>query len=88
MITRANGGTDAALAIEHQPAQRDLQIGAGDAADAAVAEQHGFFGAVAQQRVVDADGAVFVDDHRRALPFRRARESAGSASSCRRREIR
>ena len=67
MTMRANGGTDAALAVEHQPAQRDLQIGAGDAADAAVAEQHGLVGAVAHQRVVDADGAEFVDDRPRCL---------------------
>ncbi len=66
----------AALAIEHQAAQRDLQIGAGDAADAAVAEQHGLFGAVAQQRIVDADRAELVDDHRRALPFRRTQKAA------------
>ena len=61
----------AALAVEHEPAQRDLQIGARDAAQAAVAEEHGCLGAVAHQRIVDADSAELVDDHRGALAFRR-----------------
>ena len=61
----------AALAIEDKPSQRRLQIGAGDAAQAAVAEENGFLGAVAHQRVVDADSAELVDDHRGALTFRR-----------------
>ncbi len=59
-----------ALAIEHQTAQRRLQVGARDAADAAVAEQHSLLGAVAHQRVVDADGTELVDDDGGALPFR------------------
>ena len=71
---RRNGGTAAVLAIEHQAAQRRLQIGARDAADATVAEQHGFLGAVAHQRVVDADGAELVDDDGGALPFGRGEE--------------
>ncbi len=57
----------AALAVENEPAQRELQIAAGDAADAAVAEQNGFVGAAANKRVVDADGAELVDDDRRTL---------------------
>ena len=65
----------AVLAIEHQAAQRRLQIGARDAADAAVAEQHGLLGAVAHQRVVDADGAELVDDDGGALPFRRSQKA-------------
>jgi len=36
-----------------------LQIGSGDAADAAIAEQYRLFGSVANERVVDADGAEF-----------------------------
>ena len=61
----------AALAVEHEPAQRSLQIGAGDAAQAAVAEENGFLGGVAHQRIVDADGAELVDDHRGAVAFGR-----------------
>src|ERR1700722_1696735 len=65
----------AALAIEHQAAQRRLQIGARNAADAAVAEQHGLVSAVTDQHVVDADGAEFVDDDGGALPFRRGEKT-------------
>ena len=53
-----------------------LQIGAGNAAQAAIAEQHGLVGALAHQRVVDAGGAEFVDHHRGAL---RPPASPGSA---------
>ena len=45
----------AALALGDQAAQRLLQVGAGDAAQAAVAEQRGLVARVAHQRVVDAD---------------------------------
>ncbi len=65
------GGDFAALALDDHAAQRLLQIAARDAAHAAIAEQHGFVGARAHQRVVDAGRAEFVDHHRGALPFRR-----------------
>ena len=52
----------------HHAAQGLLQIGAGDAAQAAVAEQHGLVGARSHQRVVDADRAELVDDDRGAWP--------------------
>ena len=58
----------AALAVGDQPAQRVLQVGAGVAAQAAVAEQRDLVAAVAQQRVVDADRAELVDDQRGAAP--------------------
>ncbi len=61
----------AAVAVGHQPPQRVLQIGAGVAAQAAVAEQRHLVAALAQQRVVDALGAELVDDQRGALAFRR-----------------
>ena len=64
----------AALAIDHEIAQRVLQVGAGDAADAAVAEQRGLIGRAADQRVVDADRSVFVDDDGGAAAFRRRQE--------------
>ena len=66
----------AALALDHHAAQRALQIAARDAAQAAIAEQHRLVGALAQQRVVDAGGAEFVDHHRGALPLRRRQERA------------
>ena len=75
----AEVGQFAALALDHHAAQRLLQIAARDAAQAAIAEQHGLVGARAHQRVVDAGGAEFVDHHRGALPFRRRRESARSS---------
>ncbi len=66
----------AALAIEHELTQRLLQIGAGDAAQAAVADEHGLLGGVAHQRVVDADGAEFVDDDGGAGAFGRLQKAA------------
>src|SRR5580698_10329315 len=63
------------LAIEYQAAQCRWQIGARDTADAAVAEQHGFLGAVAHQGIVDTDGAELVDDDGGALPFRRGEKT-------------
>jgi hypothetical protein len=56
-------------------AQRNLQIGARGAADAAVAEQHGVFSGAAHQRIVDADGAEFVDDDSGAVSFRRCKKA-------------
>ena len=66
----------AAFAVGDQLAQRDLQIRAGVAADAAVAEQRDFVGARAQQRVVDADRAELVDDQCGVAALRRAEEAA------------
>src|SRR5579871_2333411 len=66
----------AALAVKNEPAQRQLQIGAGDAADAAIAKENGFFGAVANERIVDTDRAELVDDHRGAGAVRRLQEPA------------
>ena len=71
----AEFGNLAALALGHQPAQRDLQVGTGVAADAAIAEQHGLVGARPQQRVVDADSAELVDHHGGAASFRRRQEA-------------
>ena len=65
----------AALALDHHAAQRMLQVAARDAAQAAIAEQHGLVGAVAHQRVVDAGRAEFVDHHRGALALRRRQEA-------------
>ena len=50
-------------ALGHQIAQRHLQVGAGVAAQAAVAEQRHLIARSAHQRVVDADTAELVDDH-------------------------
>ena len=82
---RLEGGDFAALALDHHAAQRLLQVGARDAAQAAVAEQHGLVGRRAHQRVVDAGRAELVDHHRGALPLRRRRGSGAAAWSCRRR---
>ena len=54
------------LALRDQPPQRHLQIGARRAAEAAVAEQDGGICARAHQRVIDSDGAEFIDDDRSA----------------------
>ena len=78
----------AVFALGNKRAQRDLQIGAGIAAQAAVAQQGDLVGAAAQQSIVDADAAEFIDDDSGALPFRRWRGSGGSASSFPRRETR
>ena len=75
----------AALAVGDQLAQRDLQVRAGVAADAAVAEQRDLVGARAQQRVVDADRAEFVDDQRGVCGPPACRGSGAPAWSCRRR---
>ena len=66
----------AARALGHQAAQRHLQVGAGIAAEAAVAEQRDLVGAVADERVVDADGAVLVDHDRGVAALRRRQEAA------------
>jgi hypothetical protein len=73
--TRSNGGSGAAVAIHHQAAQRHLQIGARDAADAAVAQKRDLVGRSAHQRVVDADRAVFIDDDCGGAAFRRREEA-------------
>ena len=59
-----------AFAIDQKLTQCQLQIAPRDAADAAVAEQHGLLGAVAHQSIVNADDAEFIDNHRRSLPLR------------------
>jgi hypothetical protein len=64
-----------ALALEHEMAQRNLQIGARGAADAAVAEQHRVLARLAHQCVVDADGTELIDDDSGAVPFRCLQES-------------
>ena len=71
----AKVGQFAALAFHDHAAQRPLQIGAGNAAEATVAEQHGFVGAGAHQCVVNAGCAELVDHHRSALPCRRSQEA-------------
>ena len=68
----AEVGDLAAVAFHQHAAQRLLQIAARDAAQAAIAEQHGLVGAGADQRVVDAGSAEFVDDDGGAGAFRRA----------------
>src|SRR5215207_5266606 len=67
---------DAAVAVGNEAAQRDLQVRAGGAAEATVAEQHGLVGAVAQQGVVQADGAEFIHDHGGAVALRTLQKSA------------
>jgi hypothetical protein len=64
----------ALLALGHQPAQRDLQVGARIAAQAAVAEQTDLVSAGAQQHIVDADAAELVDDDGGARALRRRQE--------------
>ena len=71
-IGEAAGFDDDALKARHhaarpvgeQRAQRLLQVAAHRAAQATITEQHGRVARRAQQRVVDADFAVFVDDER------------------------
>ena len=65
-----------AVAFGDEPAQRHLQVAARDAAGAAVAEQHRRLGAVAHQRIVDADRAELVDDDGGAAPLRAREERA------------
>src|SRR5215203_2427902 len=67
---------DAPVAVRNEAAQRDLQVRAGGAAEATVAEQHGLIGAVAQQGVVQTDGAELVHDHGSAVPLRTLQKSA------------
>ena len=75
---RLKSGSLAALALDHHAAQHLLQVAARDAAQAAIAEQHGLVGAGAHQRVVDAGRAEFVHHHRGALAFRRRQERLSS----------
>ena len=65
----------AALALHHHAPQGLLQVAARDAAQAAIAEQHGLVGARAHQRVVDADGAELVHHHRGPCAFRRGEKA-------------
>ena len=65
----------ALVALGDEAAQRDLQIGAGVAAEATVAEERDLIGAGAQQRVVDTDTAELVDHDRRAFAFRRLQKA-------------
>ena len=64
-----------AIAFHHHAAQRLLQVAAGGAAQAPIAKQHGFIGARAHQRVVDARRAEFVDDDRGALSLWRCQKT-------------
>src|SRR5260370_5369213 len=61
---------DAALAVRDQAAQRYRKIGTDIAAEAAVAEERNIVARAAQQRIVDAGFAEFVDDDRRAGALR------------------
>ncbi len=67
---------DAALAIRDQAMQRHLKIGAHGAAQAAVAQQRNIVARIAQQRIVDAGFAEFVDDHGRAGALRETEKAA------------
>jgi len=53
-------------ALGDEIAQRVLQVGAGVAAQATVAEQRDIVGRGAHERIVDADAAELVDDDRGA----------------------
>ena len=75
MITRSKAGTSP-RALHHKPSQRQLQVGARGAAQAAVAEQGDFVGRPAHQRVVDADGAEFVDDDGGVAALGRGQEAS------------
>ncbi len=61
----------AVRALGHEIAQRDLQVGADVAAQAAVAEQGHLVGRAAHQRVVDTHAAELVDDDGGAFAFGR-----------------
>src|SRR3984893_5002609 len=63
------------LALGYKPTQRDLQIGSGDAAEAAVAEERDLITAAAHKRIIYADAAELVDDHGSALALRSAQEA-------------
>ena len=67
-------GQLAALSLDDHPAQCLLQIGAGDAAQAAVSQQHGLIGARPHKRVVDARCAELIDDDRSSLPVLRCQK--------------
>src|SRR5262249_9085280 len=53
-------------ALGHEIAERVLQVGAGIAAQAAIAEQRDIVGRGAHERIVDPDAAELVDDDRGA----------------------
>ncbi len=61
--------------LDEQLAQRLLQIGPHRAAQAAVGQQSHRLGGIGQQRVVDADLAELVHDHRRPVHIRMAQQS-------------
>src|SRR5262249_52523593 len=63
---RLNCGSVPCRALGDEIAQRVLQVGAGVAAQAAVAEQRDIVARGAHERIVDADAAELVDDHRGA----------------------
>jgi hypothetical protein len=52
-----------------------LQVRAGDAAQAAVPQQHGLVGARPHECIVDAGRPELIDDDRGALPFRRCQKA-------------
>src|SRR5262249_6075313 len=64
----------AALALGNEPPQRHLQVAAGRAADAPVADQRDLVGGAADQHVVDPGCAIFIDHDRGAAPVRRSQE--------------
>ena len=65
---------DAALAVGDEAVQRDLQVRAHVAAQAAIAEQRDVVAGIAQQHVVDAGLTELVDDDGGAGPLRGAEE--------------
>ena len=76
----------AALALGDQAAQRDLQVGAHDAAQAAVAEQHGFVGcwrAAARRRCPTAPNSLTTTAV--PVPSGVVEKALAAAWSCRRR---
>lgn len=66
----AEVGEFAPLTLDHHAAQRLLQIGARDAAQTAIAQQHGLIGTRSHQDVVNAGCAELVDDNRGSLALR------------------
>jgi hypothetical protein len=64
------------LALGDQPAQRILEIGARIAAQAAIAKKGHLVSAAAQEGVIDASAAEFIDDDRGARAWRRGQKTA------------
>ena len=73
MTMRRNGGSNP-RSRSATSRRSVLQVAARDAAGAAVAEQHRRLGAVAHQRIVDADRAELVDDDGGAVSLRALKE--------------